>query len=101
MKYPEARKLFKETGTIPYGWHYCSFHKDIESAAEPCSAAVDSGQARPLGAMKWQPSDARSLQCLLEAASDRLHRHLFGEVRTSPEDRQPLDRELASPALIP
>jgi hypothetical protein len=101
MKYPEARKLFKESSSIPYGWHYCSFHKDIESDAEPCLAAVDTGQARPLGAMKWQPTDAGSLQGLLEAAVDRLHRHLFGEERTSSGDRQPREQELASSAPIP
>jgi hypothetical protein len=58
MKYPEARKLFEGSGTIPHGWHYCSFHKDVELDAEPCPEAIANGEVRHLGAMKWQPTDA-------------------------------------------
>jgi hypothetical protein len=32
------------------------------------------------------PSDVETLQCLLEAASDRLHRHVSRKVFTSSED---------------
>ncbi len=101
MKYPEARKLFKETRTVPYGWYYCSFHNDVESKAEPCPEAFRTGQVRPLGAMRWQPTDARLLQRLPEASSARLHRHLCEEVRTPPEDMQPPVQKLASFAGVP
>lgn len=97
MKYQSARRLFEESWTIPYGWHYCSFHKDIESNVELCPAAVLSGQARPLGAMKWTPTDAGTLQCLLEEVSDRLHRHLYVNVCNRSKNVQP---QLASPGLI-
>src|SRR5262245_30120776 len=100
MKYPEAHKLFKESWTVPYGWHYCAVHKDIESNTEPCRAAITNGQARPLGAMKWQTSDTAWLQCLLEDAVNRLELHPFGKVSTSPADKQPPSHELASSAAI-
>jgi hypothetical protein len=101
MKYPEARKLFEESSTIPYGWHYCSFHKGIERDAEPCPEATRKGEVRHLGAMKWQPTDIGSIQCLVETAVDRLHLHLFGEDRTSTEDSQPREQELKASAAIP
>jgi hypothetical protein len=100
MKYSEARQLFKETRTVPYGWYYCSIHKDVESKAEPCPEAFRTGQARPLGAMKWQPTDAGMLQCLVEDGSNHLHRHL-GEAPTPPEDMQPPVQKLASLAGVP
>jgi hypothetical protein len=62
MKYREARQLFEQYGGIvPHGWHYCSFHKDIESDAEPCPGAIRSGEATPLGAMKWKETGAAKL----------------------------------------
>jgi hypothetical protein len=96
MKYPEARKLFAKSWTIPYGWHFCSFHKDIELAAEPCPEAVKNGEVRHLRAMNWKPADPGAFQHLLQEASERLHLELLELESTPPEDRQPLEKALAS-----
>ncbi len=40
-----------------------------------------------------EPSNAESLQCLLEEASKRLHRHVLGKVLSSVESTQRLQQE--------